>query len=315
LNAVGKTRTTNHIRSKRNAAGTVKPPANAEKSSTMKDISVTVATAVGVISLAGLVMTLMGFGVAMAAGTSFGVSFLRVAESPFQCLKLSSIVFIQAFNTVDAIEHDLGDALVFCSVATLGLVLYVLIYGLIRLVKKDEAAVKTKSFVRRARDFLVRMPSSGALLFGLFVGVAGVFISYVFKALVLFVPVLVVMFPMIGYGLGNRFFYEATIEPKECVSLVNAANSRVNRAQSLSAKDVKPKSSKREFGVTCVALTKLDGQEVMRGRLALELSDAVILYFPDTGVGEIVPNKDLRTVKVSTLKPMAPPTPLPTTIK
>jgi hypothetical protein len=190
-----------------------------------------------------------------------------------------------------------------------------LIYGLIRLVKKDEAAVKTKSFVRRARDFLVRMPSSGALLFGLFVGVAGVFISYVFKALVLFVPVLVVMFPVIGYSAGNRFFYEATIEPRECVSLVNAATSRIKHAQLLGAKDAKPKSGKQEFGVTCVALTKLEGQEVVRGRLALELSDAVILYFPDTGVGEIVPSKDLRTVKVSTLKPVAPPTLIPTTVK
>jgi hypothetical protein len=279
-------------------------PRNVEVPTTTKNIGVAVAATLGLISLAGLAMTLMGFGVAIAAGASFGVSFLRVAESPFQCLKLSSVVFIQLFNTVDAIDSNLGDTLVFCLSAMVCLLIYLLIQGLMQIRKKNNTIVRA---TLSPRDFLKRVPPLGALLFGLGFGAVGVFISHVFKVILLSIPVLIVMFPVIGYNLGNRFFYEATIEPKKCFSLVNAATTRVSYAQSLVEEAAKPKSGRQEYRATCLALTKLDGQEVMRGRLALELSDAVILYFPDTGASEIVPNKDVRTVKVSSLNLAAAP--------
>jgi hypothetical protein len=294
----------------------------AESASLAKEVGTWIAAFLGLIAAISAILALMGFGVAMAAGGTFGASMLRVADSPFHCLKLSSIVFIQVFSKADVddifLPANMSYALAFSLFAILGVALFLIAICTTYLVKRKFFVSETKVKVTKAYERSLKIPVLGKLLspifwmrnkrgiyalpIGLAFGFLGVIAIKVLKSALMFIPLLVVIIPIVGYTTGKQYFYEATIEPDECVQLINANSARAAYERAQYAQEASPKPKPQKWGATCLVVKKLDNQEIAQGRLVVEIPDAVLLYFPKTGESEFIPIKDARVAKISSLK-------------
>lgn len=294
----------------------------AESASIAKEVGTWIAAFLGLIAAISAILALMGFGVAMAAGGTFGASVLRVADSPFHCLKLSSIVFIQIVSKMDADETllpaGMSYALAFSFFAILGIVLFLIAICMTYLVKRKFFVSETEVKVTKAYERSLKISVLGKLLspvfwvrnkrgiyalpIGVTFGFLGVLAIKVLKSALMFIPLLVVIIPIVGYTAGKQYLYEATIEPDECVQLIDANAARITYERARFAQEVSPKPKPQKWGATCLVVKKLDNQEIARGRLVVEVPDAVLLYFPKTGESEFIPTKDARVAKISNLK-------------
>jgi hypothetical protein len=294
----------------------------AESTSLTKEVGTWIAASLGLIAFISAALALLGFGVAIAAGGTFGASMLRVADSPFHCLKLSSFVFIQILSRMDANESflptDMGYELVFSLLTIVGIALFLALIFLSYLVRRNFFISETKAKVTKA--YAARLTTHGlgkllssvfwmrnkrgiyALPIGLAFGLLGVIAIKVIKSVLMFIPLLVVIIPIVGYTVGKQYFYEATIEPDECVQLINANSERAAHERARYAQETSPKPKPQKWGATCLVVKKLDNQEIARGRLVVEIPDAVLLYSPKTGESEFIPIKDARVAKISSLK-------------
>lgn len=293
-----------------------------ESTSLAKEVGTWIASFLGLIALMSAAFALLGFGVAVAVGGTFGASVLRVADSPFHCLKLSSIAFIQIFSKANLDESifppNMGYELAFVLLAMLGIALFLVMVFLTYSVRRNFFINEAKTNLTKVYSYGANIPVLGKLIsaaflrsnwrgicalpFGLVFGAIGLLTSMALKHALMFPLFLVAIIPILGYNAGKQYFYAATIEPDECIQLVNAKAARRDHERALWAQPALPKATAQKWGATCLVVKKLDNQEITRGRLVIEVPDAVLLYFPQTGESEFIPIKDTRVVKVGSLK-------------
>jgi hypothetical protein len=273
-------------------------------------------TIVATVSLTGVFLSLMGFGVALAFGTRSGVSTLRIAESAFTCLKLSSLAILHAFVEIGQAvlfpKDDHPYLLTSVVVAIVAMICFVLFVA-------ARASSKTFSSARTPATRLGKWVEIGCYrlnslyrkaphlfqttLAGSAGGAFGVAVMHIFLALFLVVLFFIVLVPWMGFVVGSDYYFVSVIEPNECLPIVSHSDQKQRALLAKARRGEKPAKVQKPYAAQCIEIRTMDGEEVAKGRLVTELSDAVLLYYPKSGDAEIIPTKDMRIRQIGALMP------------
>jgi hypothetical protein len=241
----------------------------------------------------GLVLPLLGFGVALAAESELGIPVGSVVRTPFDCLQLSMVglqfLLEGSVRTLDKLgQFAIGlDLLPFWTLfGTVSIFLTIRsILDNPNNVRLDKARARLELTFREAFDpsawphgkllRFVRIPCTAALI-----GLGGLVLQFlVFFGIVLAIGLTIVVLsaaPMIGLQGGRAYIAKYVVPPSDCAALV----SRVSRLANTGG---------QRNVATCVEVCK-EGKSLGKGRLAFSTASAFVLFNPDSGAALSVSN-------------------------
>lgn len=250
--------------------------------------------AVTLLSLLGVVLTLIGYGVALSVEERFNMPHAALFGSTFELLELSVWAVLQFLNNLPA-------ALVMSKLYWAGLlgvwipalILLASWIGIVLFVKRQRSNVSEGKFSTYIR-ILIKPPSfkteSKRMLLGRGVAYALLFLAsaplfFIFWVMLLVAVIVIFTFaPIVGLAAGQAHIGDYVVGPSACTSLLNRDARRVSdKTRTQADKDVKT--------ATCISVTK-DDKPLGRGRVVFATSEAVVLYDPVSGVVRRVPIKD-----------------------
>lgn len=273
--------------------------ANEPSETKHEGLSATIARLLALASFSGVVLTLLGYGAALAAEARFGMPRAQFIDSTLDMLDLSAWVILrivskgfEAFGDLNFYKKALWELR---YVVLILLVVWVLsltaIYCFDPRAKKYRRAKVAKRSERGQNEagfkYAFRrtwwMPVSIALApLGMLLGI----VAIIFAATVLAIV------PIVGMNAGKAHIDEFVIKPERCASVIN----RVRRIELLATAD----SARNETGAQCASVTFIEGGRQVKGRVVFALSKALILYDPETGlviraptgnaIVEVIPN-------------------------
>lgn len=242
-------------------------------------------------SMVTLVLSLLGFGVALAS-ENLGLPFAVTAASPFDFLSLSVIAVIQLWEGLPTAPQrvlQLGGAkaeLIICASACCAIFVLHLRRSARTRAQADRSPrrrAQADTRLSRARawllgqsrrvDWRVRsLVASVLLTLGLRLGVMVANLALLFGIGVALYALSIV--PIIGFEAGKSHIVKYVVEPLGCALPV----SRVDRLSSV--------SPRTELGATCVVACRA-GSVLGKGRVAFSNATSLTLYDPDGAAARV----------------------------
>lgn len=261
-----------------------------------------VASLLATVSFLGVLLALLGYGVALAAEGRFGMPRAQLIDSTMDMLDLSTWAVLRLVSTGFAAFASLTlyyKLLIAMIPSAILLVLgWILAAGLLswRSKRRQKAASAPPS---------VSKPNDKAFSFWVALGrtwwiPASIIVTPILTllglaALIGAVTVLAIV-PVLGMSAGEAHIDEYVVGPERCVSVKNQAERKAALLQS-------DDTSKKEqtAGAQCVSIKFTEGDTEIRGRVVFALSKAVILYDPKTGSVKRVPTESAIVEVISSL--------------
>ncbi|PVX34730.1 hypothetical protein [Janthinobacterium sp. 78] len=289
------TRTHQVNQGKRTASGAMRTRLSRDNSNAVKKASNSITWGITIISAISLTLTLLGYGVAMAVETTFGIPHQTVYTSVLDLLGLSVYAMISVVLGIDAIKWQpmLEQAWPIGLVATAGM--FIFICGpLYSATRQAKTLMGPNSFWRyfwrpTKHDSSGRLLAKEVIKSGLLGGF--IFISPLLVAGgLLFTVILISIVPIFGIQLGTLYFRKFVISPATCEPV--RAHAALLQVLSTPRKKNVPVIST----ANCVALFK-DATRVAIGRVVVSTPAAIVLFEPVSGSTQRVPIGEL-TVQV-----------------
>lgn len=289
------TRTHQVNQGKRTASGAMRTRLSRDNSNAVKKASNSMTWGITIISAISLTLTLLGYGVAMAVETTFGIPHQTVYTSILDLLGLSVYAMISVVLGIDAIKWQpmLEQAWPIGLVATAGM--FIFICGpLYSGTRQAKTLMGPNSFWRyfwrpTKHDSSGRLLAKEVIKSGLLGGF--IFISPLLVAGgLLFTVILISIVPIFGIQLGTLYFRKFVISPATCEPV--RAHAALLQVLSTPRKKNVPVIST----ANCVALFK-DATRVAIGRVVVSTPSAIVLFEPVSGSTQRVPIGEL-TVQV-----------------
>lgn len=255
-------------------------PATETLTSTRRTVWIGLGSILSVASLLTIILASLGYGVALAVETEFGLPHATVFTSAFELIDLSSVAIMTVINTGITDIWSLDGFLKVASKLWIVAIILFCFWALLLLSVRDwQWPSKKFTILRRDRTWF-RTPTrkdSRTQFFQSFVWPAvGTLMAFALIWLVwaaLFAtPVLLAIAPSFGYTLGKKHIEEWVIGAEMCTPL----STRETRQK------MKPVPQKALRRVDCVALSK-EGKSIADGVVVLATSSAIVLYNPTTG--------------------------------
>jgi len=289
------TRTHQVNQGKRTASGAMRTRLSRDNSNAVKKASNSITWGITIISAISLTLTLLGYGVAIAVETTFGIPHQTVYTSVLDLLGLSVYAMISVVLGIDAIKWQpmLEQAWQPSLVATAGM--FIFICGpLYSRTRQAKTLMGPNSFWRyfwrpTKHDSSGRLLAKEVIKSGLLGGF--IFISPLLVAGgLLFTVILISIVPIFGIQLGTLYFRKFVISPATCEPV--RAHAALLQVLSTPRKKNVPVIST----ANCVALFK-DATRVAIGRVVVSTPSAIVLFEPVSGSTQRVPIGEL-TVQV-----------------
>lgn len=257
------------------------------------DLAARLATVVlAVLSLIGIALTSVGFGVALALNAMFGPDLLEIFSGPLDYLAASAWVIVSIFNSLAEQWSDPRKWARLVAKAMAMFVLVALIAAIAALAHTHwekasrvarlaiEPTRRAIGWVRRER-WLWRVPAVLAI------AVAAAAVPLLLTRALLFVFALALGPFIVGLLAAEEHFHAAVIEPVRCASSLSAQDRRDRSA----GKQPTPRG--RPYGATCVEVkSKEVGVGSHRARRIIATGESIALFSPDSGRVVVVPRKD-----------------------
>lgn len=243
------------------------------------------------LSIMGLVLSLSGYGVALAAENKFGIPHAALFSSPLDLLDLSSWAVMNVLTGVVELLNNLGFYIRLLTGAgplLLGVtVLWVLIVLVGTYLSKNP-----NNFIFRITAYIKspltrqERPSTRALLvFGPLLGLVGAtsatLVSVVLLTAVALMCFLISFLPIFAMAAGQVHIRHYVIEPDHCYGVYD----RALRMKPV----VTTGEQKRQLVVSCVRVLNGDKEELGSGRVVFSTSSSVLLWNSKTGNVRRVP--------------------------
>jgi hypothetical protein len=266
------------------------------------------AAMLGLISLLGLALSTLGFGVVLALNATFGPDVLEVLRGPLDYLAASAWVVVTLFNRMHAEINGPGGH---AALLMAGLVLAVTVAlagvavayayhhraNLSLAANSVSAKAQTGRWWIAPRGWSWRVPAITASAVG-----SGVLLYWVVRVVPILFALTLIPF-VVGYRAAQHHFYSSVIEPHACAKSRSAQARREQWRREEEAKaDGKEASAEASapYLATCVEVrTKELG--VFRGRRIIATDDSIALYDPASGAVSIVPRKDAAVIFIDKL--------------
>lgn len=252
-----------------------------------------------IISAVSLILTLLGYGVALAVEIMFGMPHETIYASVLDLIGLS----VYAINSMLLRLGGITWYLLFDKAWPTALIamagMFVFLCCLICLYSwRDRIGGRMQRFWRyfkppTAQDSGWQMLGKSAALSTLFGG--AVFATpFLIASVVMVVMVLISIIPIIGLKLGQQYLQEFVATPVACVPVIS-------RQAMLQASSSPPnRTAPTVSAASCVTLFK-DGAAIASGRVVVATSTVIVLFEPDNGSVRRVPVGELTVVPVGTL--------------
>jgi VIT1/CCC1 family predicted Fe2+/Mn2+ transporter len=258
-----------------------------------------VAWGITVISLVSLVLSLLGFGVALAIETDFGVPHETVYSSVFDLIGLSvyallSLVMGLGKITWGPLLEQAWPPALLVAVGTFACTCC------LAYLKGQSSRIQTMR--RRLRRYLGQptpndstsdLLRKGAAVSGLFGGIVLITPFLLIGALII-ITVLISIVPMFGMQAGKSYFRKYVVTPTVCAPV----KSRLAMMQDQDGSKPEKKAASPVSSATCVALLK-DETQVAIGRVVVSTTGAIVLFEPFSGAVRRIPTNELTVVPVS----------------
>ena len=281
---------------KRMASGAMRTRLSRDNTNAVKKARNSITWGITIISAISLTLTLLGYGVAMAVETTFGIPHQTVYTSALDLLGLSVYAMISAVLEIDAIKWQpmLEQTWPLGLVATTGMFIFIctLLYSGTRQAK---TLIGPNSFWRyfwspTQHDSSGRLLAKGIIKSGLYGGF--IFISpFLVAGVLIFTVILISSVPMLGMQLGTLYFRKFVISPATCEPV--RAHAALLQVMSTPRKKNVPVIST----ANCVALFK-DATRVAIGRVVVSTPAAIVLFEPTSGYTQRVPIGELTVQAV-----------------
>jgi len=256
-----------------------------------------VAWGITVISLVSLVLTLLGFGVALAIESDFGVPHETVYSSVFDLIGLSvyallSLVMGLGKITWGPLLEQAWPPALLVAVGTFSCI------SCLAYLKGQSSRIQTMR--RRLRryfgqptpnDSTIDLLRKGAGVSGLFGGIV-LITPFLLIAALIIITVLISIVPMFGMQAGKSYFRKYVVTPTVCAP-VKSRSAMMQDGSKPEKKGASPVSP-----ATCVALLK-DETQVAIGRVVVSTTGAIVLFEPFSGAVRRIPTNELTVVPVS----------------
>jgi hypothetical protein len=252
-----------------------------------------------IISAVSLILTLLGYGVALSVDMMFGMPHETIYASVLDLIGLS----VYAINSMLLRLGGIAWYPLFDKVWPIGLIamagMFVFLCFMVCLYSwQDRIGGRMQHFWRyfkppTAQDSRRQMLAKSAVFSTLFGGT--VFATpFLIVSVVMVVMVLISIIPIIGLKLGQQYLQEFVVTPVACVPVI----SRQAMLQALSSPP--NKTAPTLSAASCVTLLK-DGAAVASGRVVVATSTAIILFEPNNGSVRRVAVGELTVLPVGTL--------------
>lgn len=261
--------------------------------------SVSVTWGLTIISFISLMLTLLGYGVAMAVETTFGVPHQVVYSSVLDLMGLSVYALISLILGIGEIRwlsifKQLWQPILFmaaCMFCFASCVIYLRIHqgqSLAHINCLWHYFRPTIEYDSIGKSLIKGV--MGSSLFGGFI----LTLPFLFIGALLFILLLISTVPILGSQLGAQYFWKFVITPSTCEPI----RSKAALEQVLSTP--RKKTAAAVSTANCVALLK-DASQVAIGRVVVSTPAAIVLFEPDSGSIWRVPIGDLTVQPVDSI--------------
>ncbi|BEP71817.1 MULTISPECIES: hypothetical protein [unclassified Variovorax] len=263
-----------------------------------------VASLLTTISIFGVLLALLGYGVALSAEGRFGMPRAQLIDSTMDMLDLSTWVILQivsrgleafkSFSLYGQVLKSTVPAAILLLVAWPVFAVFLSRRG--KRAGRDTASATSSSASKsnnKAPSFLVALKQTWWLPVSIavtpFVMLAGV-------AIIVLMAVALALVLVLGMTAGEAHIDRYVVGPKACDPVRN-------RYQRLIRPQWPDEAAKKEEPETaqCVSIKFTEGDTEIRGRVVFALSKAVILYDPATGSVKRVPTESAIVEVISSL--------------
>lgn len=269
----------------------------------LRDVVIAIAA---VLSLLATLLTLAGFGVALAM-EQFGVAHETLYGSTLDLLDLSCWVILFFFENVSEIsfwqEYVRILPHLFPGVAIGYLIIVVSIAfrhykaGVnVRNIPGSQWIVILKPRPHDCLKAWIAKASLYCVAFWVFLPAVYIGIGCLFVV----VSVLLLLAPYMGFAAGNLHVARHVVEPQHCEPL---------RTREIRLKPVPQTSKKPVYNANCVTVRTERGL-YEQGRVMMATTNAILLYHPDTGKTVRIPTRDAIIEAIGSLQKIDEPVPM-----
>lgn len=236
-------------------------------------------------SASGIVLALLGYGVALSMGSRFAMPHTFTFSSPLDLFTLGSWAVAQFLaESASWSQWEFYRSLLFFSaraiwpatiLLAIGFVLVWIWLSASRRLTVEARRRSIRAFALRLKRKVCREPGllsgAGCLVSTLAISFAIPFTAFAITALTIVFCTMLAVLPALGLTVGKAYIDEWVIGPDGC-------SQTRTRAERLSAGD----SASEKSAASCLAVTRSDGA-VVKGRMVFSTSNSVVLFDPFTG--------------------------------
>jgi hypothetical protein len=262
-----------------------------------------------IISAVSLILTLLGYGVALAVEIMFGMPHETLYSSVLDLIGLS----VYSINSVVLTLGHIMWRPLFDKVWPIGLSAAAIMFCFLSLLTfLHTHRARMAGTTRRFRRYFAlpmeqnsgrQLLGKSAIFSGLFGGIVFAVPFFIVSAIMV-IMVLISIIPIIGMKLGQQYLREFVVNPLACVPVIS------RQAMLKVASTPSNKTAATLSAANCVTLLK-DGASVASGRVVVSTSSSIVLFDPDNGSVRRVPTGELTVVPVGALPSINKPGPGP----
>lgn len=238
------------------------------------------------VAVGSVIASVLGYGVVIGLASSIGIDHLTVLTGPFDALVLSWPGFISLISSLDKLDvvsilnksFEKSMPVVFVSSGLFA------VFAFLQRFKWQRRNFKTwihenliasqgeeigRSIVKATKGFVGSYLAT--TLFLISAPLVGMLVIYV-------VIIIFLLIPTIGFTAGQAYFHKYILAPEHCAQFPSRASFSETKTPV-------------EAAAACVSITTYEnGRSAMHyGRVVLSSSSYMLIYHPDTGLGERIP--------------------------
>lgn len=254
-----------------------------------------------IISAVTLILTLLGYGVALAVETTFGLPHQTVYASALDLIGLSvyaMISLVQGFGEVawlPLLQQTWPLALIGAAGVFMAACFAVFLKARAREDRSSAHGFWAYFSAPTPHDSTRKLLGKGAIGSGLF-GAVTMITPFLLVGAVMLTAVLISIVPIFGMQLGGQYLHKYVVSPTACAppqSRSALLQARTHAREKKAAAAPAPVTAT----ATCVTVYR-DDKQVASGRLVVATSSAVILFEPVSGAVHRVPIGDATVLPV-----------------
>jgi hypothetical protein len=283
----------------------------ADKQSAPKGFSLSekITLLLGVVTLVGILLALMGLGVALSAEIQFGIPHATLFGSYFELLQLAAWGVANLFTGLKGLLADPAQYLS-ATYGSMWVIARVTIFlGVLGSILKWIGRARLLAISRKeCIAWLFRKPSinqesyrilwARVGLFGITAAVVGLIVPILVLAATLIFCLCVALVPVLSVAAGDAHIRNYVVGPDICFPTLNSEGRKQEWDKPKPKPKPDPADSKKELpkAATCVSI--LDGQSVLfSGRVVWATAESILLFDPGSGEVRRMSLKD-RDIKL-----------------